>query len=89
MSDKPLSRRALRPRRSGERTMRHGAPAVADAFIHEGERVVPLHVSGVELLDVVRVDGQAEALGRGSWTLGSESPLSEGNLDPSSISPTR
>jgi hypothetical protein len=53
---------------------------------------VPLHVSGVELLDVkslVRVDGQAEALGRGSWTLGSESPLSEGNLDPSLISPTR
>ena len=26
MSDKPLSRRALRPRRSGKRTMRHGAP---------------------------------------------------------------
>ena len=26
---------------------------------------------------------------RGSWTLGSESPPSEGNLDPSSISPTR
>jgi hypothetical protein len=29
MSDKPLSRRTLRPRRSGERTIRHAAPAVA------------------------------------------------------------
>jgi|AmaraimetFIIA100_FD_contig_51_646353_length_431_multi_6_in_0_out_0_1 hypothetical protein len=32
MSDKPLSRRALRPRRSGERTMPHGAPALRLGF---------------------------------------------------------
>jgi hypothetical protein len=36
-----------------------------DAFIHEGERVVPLHVSGVELLDVkslVRVERSSRSM---------------------------
>ena len=46
MSDKPLSRRALRPRRSGERTMRHGAPGGCGSALNFA-RQLPNALSGI------------------------------------------